>query len=201
MEAHITILIRTSNRPKSFSRCIKSILYQQYQHISLLVSVDNEATEKYVEEHNITSIKIKKDTSVEAPYNLYLNDLVAHVEQGWILILDDDDMLAPDAIRMLLAANAFTNPHALILSTMMWPNGRIVPEAEYLGKHPVRSHIGMPCFMVHHTHKHLLNFDGNKAGDFRIVKELYKQFTTRTVVAKPIVHTGNMGNKGKPIDI
>lgn len=201
MDKHITILIRTSNRPKSFRRCIKSILHQKYPHINLLVSADNAATKNYVEDLNILPVEVRKNTSAKAPYNLYLNDLLSRVEQGWLLILDDDDTLAPDAIKTLIDNKAFDDTSALVLTTMIWPDGRTIPEAEYLGKPPVRKHIGMPCFMVHTSNKHLLKFDGNKAADYRMAVKLYPRFSKKVLISKPIVHVGNTGNNGKPIDI
>ncbi len=64
----------------------------------------------------------------------------------------------------------------------------------------MKSHIGMPCFLVHAKNKRLLKFDGMRAGDFRAVESLWKSKLRKTPVDVVMVQTGNTGAYGKPDD-
>lgn|SRR5215212_8622978 len=203
MKPIFNILIRTSCRPKSFSRCLQSIKEQGFTDVFVIVSADNPETVEYVREHNIEPVIIKKQPGANAPYNLYLNELVDQVQEGWILILDDDDTLKPFALKELADSMFLEDSENVILTRMEWPEGRIIPEDEYFGQYPVRKHIGMPCFMVHYLKKFLLRFDGEKAADYRAAKRIFQNVPAHNLklLNKPIVLVGNTGNNGKPIDV
>lgn len=173
-----------------------------------MVSADDEESFKYASQYcqtplDIEVFRVRKNTDPKytAPYNLYLNTLIKNVKEGWILIIDDDDYLGDRSTLkyIMTQINRYTNH--LVLFQMMWPNGRLIPSNELLGKEPVRKQIGMPCFMVHSNFKNLLHFDGMKAGDFRLIKKLYEVIDKKIVLNYHPVQIGNTGNYGKREDI
>jgi glycosyltransferase involved in cell wall biosynthesis len=201
----INILIRTSNRPKSFARCIQSVLQSGYENLKILVSADNSGTEEYVRGQGFNPTRVIRNNNplLTAPYNLYLNDLLKQVKTGWILILDDDDMLVPGSLKELggVIANADPDKIPVIITRMQWPNGRVIPEQEYWTKAPERKHIGMPCVVFHHKLIPQVKFDGMKAGDYRLARILWNARYGHCFFDKILVNVGNTGNMGRPNDI
>ena len=100
------ILIRNTYRPSTFSKCIKSILAQTYTNYRIIMCYDDdrcmEYLEKYKTHNKIELFKVNRVTQDQYFYNLYCNHLLDRVRDGWILFLDDDDMLArPDSLRII----------------------------------------------------------------------------------------------------
>lgn len=97
--ATINILIRTGNRPSLFQMCITSVLSQNYTHKKIHVSYDTDESLLYLNTYTgLTYVAVTK-TDVPFFYNLFCNDLLQQVQDGWVVFLDDDEM--------------FSNPHAL----------------------------------------------------------------------------------------
>ena len=76
-----------------FNKCIKSILTQSYKNFRILVSYDDEETNRYLKNYSMiekfSMANIKSDKKYK--FNLYFNELLNKVEKGWIIFLDDDD--------------------------------------------------------------------------------------------------------------
>jgi hypothetical protein len=91
-ETHISIVVRTSNRPKFFEENIKSILSQNYDNYTIYVGYDNDSYEYVKNYNNIVKINVKKN-NVPFFYNDYINEIInkIDIQDTWILILDDDD--------------------------------------------------------------------------------------------------------------
>lgn len=203
MKPLINILVRTSNRPNYFARCIKSILSQSYKHFRIIVSVDDLATEQYVIPYGLDYFKVdKKFLSIfqAAPYNLYLNTLTDQVHSGFILILDDDDTLAHDRVLEHIAINVTTSERLLIWR-MQWPDGTVIPQFDGWRKRPDRGQIGMPCFLYHHSWGKAFRFDLFKAADFRFFGQLYNQVPEKIWIDEVFIRIGNKGLRGKPTDL
>lgn len=203
MKPLINILIRTSNRPNYFRKCIHSIRTQSYHNYRIIVSVDDDFTEAYVKPYKLDYIRVKKcQVTAEdtAPYNLYLNKLMRQVDRGWILILDDDDHLAHSCALEIIAQHA-TSSMSLLIWQMTWPNGRVIPDDYHWGKLPQRTFIGMPCFAFHRKWVDVCRFDGKKAGDLRFFHQLFKIHINKIWIKEVLVKTGNIGLKGEPIDL
>lgn len=194
----MNILIRTSDRPKQFTKCLLTVLEQADEDTNILISSDNERTTNYVRAFYFEPIKVIPQTKTAeqpCPYNLYLNELLTYTETGFILILDDDDRLASGALETLI--NELTDPNTLYIARMQWPNGRLIPEDDLFGKMPVRKHIGMPCFYFHTKWADRIEFDARRAGDFRVLMQLWKMIPNKKFINQVIVNTGNTGAKGR----
>ena len=93
----INVLIRTSNRKACFSKCINSILDQNYENYKIIVCYDNvkslDYLSKYKNNKNIDYFFVYNKSQARYKYNLYCNRLKNKVCDGFVLYLDDDDML------------------------------------------------------------------------------------------------------------
>ena len=161
----INILTRTSNRPNGFRQCYESVNRQTYTHIKHYVSYDNEKTFSYLEDFNIIPVKVsvkKKDKpkvdaqgNLYAPYNLYCNELLDKVEDGWVIFLDDDDRLFNDNVLYGIAkliSNCSKN--TLIIGRMRYPNGKLIPSRESIEAEIIKQNdIGSPCVVFHSKFK------------------------------------------------
>lgn len=211
-DTFFNILVRTSGRPRYFRRCLYSIRFQTFVHYRVIVSVDDTQTLTYVNKQlaemgpwaeRVEVVRVEKTVRTEertAPWNLYLNRMMDRVTGGWVLILDDDDTLAvPTALQTIACKIHY--PHQLIIWQMRWPTGRKIPEKDYFHRMPERKHIGMPCFAFHCTYIPKLRFDAKRAGDYRVVRQLYQETLTQTWIPKVLIQTGNTGLVGARKDL
>lgn len=211
----INILTRTSGRSKGFKTCYNSIHNQSYKKVRHIVSYDCDQDLDYLENFNVDLIKVdledlvQKDTSQNPgdqpyfPYNLYCNELMKEVNQGWVLFLDDDDMLAHKHVLAEIVTKLKTaSKETLWLWQMKYPDGRVKPWLSLLLKKEIRlRQIGSPCFMFHSKYKMEVPWDAYKCADYRFVKELSEIIPHIKVIAKPMILLNNFGGKGKRKDI
>jgi glycosyltransferase involved in cell wall biosynthesis len=202
MDPTINVLIRTSNRPEAFKRCLDSVRGQTHKNINILVSVDDDGTADYVQQYDgITMIRVKKHLptpELRAPWNLYLNDLMKAVKGGWIFFLDDDDMLAdPKVLEKVVPY--LKEESRIYFVRMKWPTGRVIPSDEHFRGHQVvRKDIGMPCFLFHARYKYKIVFRGVKQGDIDFISRLTGIIKHQSWIDLIVTKIGNTGANGKP---
>ena len=102
------ILIRNTYRPSYFKKCIKSLLSQTYINYKIIMSYDDENCLEYLNEYKDNEkIEIFKASNVDKSkpffYNLYCNELLDKVQDGWIIFLDDDDMFTHENSLLFLS--------------------------------------------------------------------------------------------------
>jgi len=208
-EPLINILIRTCGRPNSFARCMDSIMEQTYTNYKVHVSVDDQYDDLYVEDYGIIPTIVYPGRKGSTPsgekichWNLYLNKLMDQVHDGWIFILDDDDYLSHNKALQVIADNIMLyDAETMHVWQMTWPNGRIIPEPEFIGVVPfVRKHIGMPCFTFHFKYKYN-RFDDLRAGDFRFINKLSTHVKHINFIETILINIGNTGLVGQKKDI
>jgi GR25 family glycosyltransferase involved in LPS biosynthesis len=166
------IIIRTSNREKMFNECIKSILKQTHKNIRILVSYDNEVTNRYLKNYNMIEtfpmhhIKNKE----KYKFNLYCNELMNNVETGWIIFLDDDDIWIHD--KFLQYLSLFLNDDDnLLIWKFMRPDKIIFPEKDIkIG------HIDTTSFCFNSKHKNKSSWHDKIAGDFNFISKLTNNY-------------------------
>lgn len=127
MNPFINILIRTSNRPGLFARCLQSIDEQTYLNFRVIVGYDNAAALQYIPEY-LTKVYVKGN-NLPYFYDCYCNVLKVMVTDGWFFFLDDDDALSSPTILEELARH-LQEPGALICQ--MLRNGLAKPRDAYI---------------------------------------------------------------------
>jgi len=154
----INILIRTSNRPSGFARCLKSIVTQTYPNIRIIIGYDNEKALRYIP-NGLEAIPMTADRSLPFFYDLYCNDLKARVTDGYFLFLDDDDILVKDILKDI----PLTGDGLLV---QLKRGTQIVPFD--LNIRPAK--VGMPCLILHHSLKNISMVTGTGVGDYFWIK-------------------------------
>lgn len=176
------ILTRTSNRPNYFSRCCESIDAQSYKNFQHIVCTDDINSVEYVKKSGRTPIvfeEIKKDERIKnpvlsTPYNLYINNLYNHVNEGYIIFIDDDDEFCnPNALSFLaqcLIENSDIDDK-MIFWKVGFPNDATIPhdfDASFLRPRNI-SGIG---FTFHSKYLFAAKWDEFKESDFRVAHKL-----------------------------
>lgn len=200
----INVVTRTSNRPNGFKRCRESIINQTYKNIRHIVSIDNLADEYYVKDSGadyffIDKSEVEKMPDIPDPktgkrfiYNLYFNILFGKVNDGWILIIDDDDYLKSPTIIEEIVSNISSNQDLLIFQ-MEYENGSVLPTIPEIGQIPRIGRIGSPCIMIHSAIAKTIKWDGWKCGDFRYITQCWKKTDKKIGIKKPVVRIGGQG--------
>lgn len=171
----INILTRTSRRKNYFTECRKSVLEQTYSNIRHIISVDDNESYKYVklngcEEFNIVRNQRQiRHSENHMPYNLYINSLLNKVNSGWIMILDDDDILINNLAIQNIVNNLPDFPSILIFKTQ-YGNG-FKPETHFK-KGIVKGDVTSNCFIFHSSLKQHSYWNDQKGSDYFFLNKL-----------------------------
>lgn len=174
-ENKLNILIRTSLRPELFKTCIESVLSQNYTNYHIYICYDKIESINYLQNYetkyiNITTFFIENDSNEKYKFNLYNNELMDKVEDGFILFLDDDDMFTHNYCFKIINEN-LTNENILIWKFMR-PDKLIYP------KHINNIKLGeidttSICF--HIKYKNISKWEDKQCGDYYFYNNLFKQ--------------------------
>ena len=209
----INILTRTSNRPKGFAKCRNSIESQTYLSLNHLVSYDRKKDLKYLNKYDCLYIKVRppifknrlarKKPEDYKPYNLYCNKLLENVKEGWVMFLDDDDMLAHNEVLKQLATYIPKfDEDTLFIWQAQFPDGTLIPP-DYTFKDQIikLQHIDTACFIFHSKYKDVARWDAYWAADFRFIKQLSEIIPKQVWIPSVLTKKNNFGDQGKRNDI
>jgi len=209
---HINILTRTSNRPFSFSCCRESIVKQTHKNVTHIVSYDNPDDLEYLNLYeDIRKVRVDQGQLVSdwmmdhrnpneipeggqpySPHNLYCNALLDNVDDGWIMFLDDDDILCNErALEEIVSY--IKNEDTIAYWQMLFPDGGLSTVQTFSRGTPVLCDIGSPCFLFHSKWKHYSWWDQWKCSDFRFVTRLHQNIPNKEWIVKPYVQVGGFG--------
>lgn len=200
----INILIRTSNRHKEFSQCIKSIRAQTYKNVRLIISSD-----KHKEDYPFVSdVTEGFDRTIHfvdwngQPYgwNLYCNTLKSHVKEGWFFYLDDDDWLSKSRSLMVISKH-LKDPEVGVIcqyyrKRMAKPSNLVLEQGYVKPESIIKGHIGGSAIFLHASQKEIADWQSKKAADFDFIKDVSSKIPLK-FVAVPVVQTGNSGRHGR----
>lgn len=207
-ENKISILIRTCMRPNFFKKCIDSILSQEYSNYCIHIAYDRNESYEYIEPltkqypNKIFAYYINKDNISKEKYrfNLYCNDLMDIVKDGYIMFLDDDDMLSHSHVLQMINDH-IVDEKSIILWKFSRPDMEIFPfRAPYvrLGE------IDTSCVCFHSSFKKLGRWPDKQCGDFGFYSMLMKNTIDKGVKYIPIrsiltktIYTDRVANFGK----
>lgn len=187
----INILIRTSYRPTQFARCMESITCQTYRNIRVVVGFDNLRALEYIPK-GIERQMVYADKTLPYFYDVYCNQLKLNTEMGWFFFLDDDDVLSSPTVLQQLSEHLHAFNSAIICQFLR--RGIPKPADNYIRKGVIwEGKIGLPCLVLHSKYKELSSLDGQKAGDYRYIKEVTDQVHTKFITL-PLVSAGPRGH-------
>jgi hypothetical protein len=216
----INILTRTSNRPNGFSVTHQSIKNQTYKNIKHIVSYDNDNDLSYLNEYSdIELVKINKlelinkDNSISpntgkySPHNLYFNEMIKYVNDGWVIYLDDDDKFTDDTVidKIVNAIND-SDDDTLIVWQFKLGNNLILPKEISKDIPPVIAGIGGGAIAFNCKYNNDAIWDSWKCSDFRVIDKLFHKipnikFIKEVLVLAPIPGSGDRIDIIKESDI
>ena len=209
------ILVRTSGRPNYFKACISSIRRQSYQNFRVLVSYDDPDSYHYVKAYpDVHPVKVEKtqprsfhrsvDPARQNPFipNLYLNTLLNHVKEGFILFLDDDDcLLEKDALQII--SDHVRSADDLVFWRVRLSNQRLIPSDANFGQAPVYTQINTAGFSFHSRYIEFAKWDGWRGGDYHVANKLYQKIPNKIYIDRALSgqqDQHNMAGLGLRID-
>ena len=126
------------NTAAYLDRSITSIINQTYKNIRHIVSVDDVMSYQYVKKNGVLDrdiIFMNKPIRINSnhmPYNLYMNYLMNEVKSGWILFLDDDDILIDNDSINIIIENLPKSPALLIFKSKV--GDKYIPDLNFKKK-------------------------------------------------------------------
>jgi len=204
----VNILVRTSERPKYFENCIKSILEQTYKNINIWVAIDS--VHDYTVKYPVYPVKVKKIKGVQPiendenygvpfPQNLFLNELQSKVKIGLIIYLDDDDKFTHNN-SIELIVNSYLQENDLIFWNVR-SKKRTIPKPENFGKPPVVCDISGIGFAFDAKYKFLAEWEPYKRGDFRVTTKLYNNIENKDFINLVLTNTQDGQHFGAQNDL
>lgn len=174
-ENKFNILIRTSMRPDFFKLCINSVLTQQYNNYHIYICYDNIECLSYLNQYqftkNITFFFIENDSTEKYKFNLYNNTLMDMVNDGFIMFLDDDDVLTHNLCLKIINENII-DENSILMWKFMRPDKLVYPKNIYdikIGEIDTTS----LCFNC--KYKNLSKWSDKQCGDFYFYSELFRK--------------------------
>lgn len=211
----INIITRTSGRPNDFQKNREWLLNQTYQNYRHIVSCDDEDTVEYVKKHGCDKlVEIDRKSLMNdhdyvgkipnprtGPYslhNLYMNECHKHVEDGWIMYVDDDDRLySLDSLKEIADAIMSADEDTIIYWQIHIRSYNTIPRIIDERNPPRMRQISSQCFAFHSKYKDAVRWDDWKCGDFRFIHKLHAIVNKHKFLNKPLVFTprDNNGNR------
>ena len=201
------ILTRTNNRPKYFFLCHSSLKSQDYEgSVKHYVSIDDPKTMEYISmyrnELNIVNVERQQKTQANSfPYNDYLNSMLAKVEEGWVMVLDDDDKFMKEDVLSIISNKIKEHDEDTIILWKVKIGARICPSAAYFGKQIRRNDISNIGFAFHSKHKDKACWPNLRGGDFKCIDSLSKHLKCVWIDDILTCTNNNAGNFGNQRDI
>lgn len=218
----LTIITRTSNRPALFRRLRESIQNQtiNQNEIYHLILADNLESYQYAFEILNQGVDYKKEDPLPAArvslvqkpnsngrgfYNLYLNEGVEIVANGWIMFVDDDDYLVNNYCLQEVVDILKDESRFYIIQFLR--GTKVKPPESLFAKHQYRAgdtspivsgKIGSSCIIVPATMAKKARWDDGLGADYRYIRDLALQFPY-SFYPIPVVQATKKGNKGKNI--
>lgn len=175
----INIITRTSKRPNYFLECYSTIIRQSYPNIRHIIGYDDKQSLNYILKNKpiknniffVQSLEKRTERS-HMPYNLYMNELMKYIDEGWIINMDDDDIFVNIESISILVSYIKNDDQLLIWKTKN--NGKILPSDKSFKKKPIRGDITSNSYMFHSKYKNYAIWDNKAGSDFRVLEKLMK---------------------------
>lgn len=160
-------------------RMYQSILSQTYPNIRVIVTYDNPLALNYIPK-GTHAIRVHKEPKKLYGYDNYVNLLKAEVNEGYFFVLDDSDILSSsNVISDLVIELKDTNG----IICQFKRKDRLKPSNELIDrKEIIMGKIGMPCLVLRHDFKHLVDLDGSvNAADYHWIKAVSEKIELKFI--------------------
>ena len=171
----INILTRTGTRQQCFRNLQSSIREQTHRRIRHILSVDVRPVQQCFQCKDCELIEVQKRTSGRCPYNAYLNELASRVDDGWVIILDDDArLIAPTFLENLSRECTRSDPNEILIYPILLGEG-----ADEFGKGEIDmatlqvGELDMANFCAHRSVFECVQFTEECAGDFKFLERCH----------------------------
>ena len=190
----INILIRNCYRPNYFSKCIESILKQNYKNYRIIICYDDKKCNEYLNKYlhkNIEKFYINLKNKNKYKFNLYCNHLLNRVKEGWILFLDDDDKLVNNNCLKIIN-NKITCKNDFLIWNFLRPD-KIIKIKDI--NNIQLGDIDTTSFLFNKAYKDLVRWDDQQNGDFRFVKNILNKNNFNVKIINKILTSTIYKNK------
>lgn len=188
------VLMRTSNRPEYFKKAIESILQQTYPNYDVTICYDKIESLSYLEPYEnhekIQYFHVEETCEDKYKFNLYCNELMKKINDGYILFLDDDDIYLGN--RCFEIINQHIGDHDMIIWKFLRPDKLVYPSNEHilsLGE----IDTSMVCF--HHSLQEKSSWGSKQYGDYSFYKPLFEDKTIKKHFVNFVLTTTQFNNK------
>jgi hypothetical protein len=188
------VLMRTSNRPEYFKRAIESILQQTYLNYDVTICYDKIESLSYLEPYEnhekIQYFHVEETCEDKYKFNLYCNQLMKKINDGYILFLDDDDIYLGN--RCFEIINYHIGNYHMIIWKFLRPDKLVYPSNEHilsLGE----IDTSMVCF--HHSLQEKSSWGSKQYGDYYFYKPLFEDKTIKKQFVNFVLTTTQFNNK------
>ena len=179
-EHKINILIRTSNRERCFRKCIKSILDQGYENYQVYICYDKDESLTYLRDYAndawIRFFPISIESKEKYKFNLYCNELMDKVDDGFIMFLDDDDMLCHCRVFQMINDALSRDEESICVWKFLRPDKVIYPKDVTEIK---LGEITTSGFAFHSKHKMLSRWPDKQCGDYAFFSGLQEHLAVK----------------------
>jgi len=163
----ITVITRTSGRPRFFARCRQSVLNQSRKAWHVVAYDDPH--DDYPEGDDLLRLLHFSGRQSNRYFNVVFGLDKIPDSHPWVMFLDDDDhLLTTTAIETI--ENAITSDDDLLLWQVQFPHGRLVPGGAF-GQPPEPGNITGIGFCYHK--KHWRDWPPVDFGDYMVISQLY----------------------------
>lgn len=178
-ETKINILTRSGRREDCFKLLRQSIEKQSFKNWKHLISNDNVESKFLNSYDNVHTVNfVKKDKMKykgtehrHCPYNIYLNELLKHTDDGWVIIVDDDALLVDYNFLLNVAKECYKadKNDVIIYDIFAGSSKKIMPinMKKQIKEGLVSGHVDMNGFAFHTSNK--IRFDDKCSGDYHFL--------------------------------
>jgi len=188
------VLMRTSNRPEYFKTAIESVLQQTYPNYDVTICYDKIESLSYLEHYEnhekIQYFHVEETCEDKYKFNLYCNQLMKKINDGYIVFLDDDDIYLGN--RCFEIINQHIGDHNMIIWKFLRPDKLVYPSNEHilsLGE----IDTSMVCF--HHSLQEKSSWGSKQYGDYSFYKPLFEDKTIKKQFVNYVLTTTQFNNK------
>jgi hypothetical protein len=197
----LTVVIRTHDRPEMFKRAIESVRNQTHKNIDIVVGVDTADSMKYAKQFKPTKIiectPRERKGHQDFPANEYISNLIQHITEGYILILDDDNYIAdPEGVEKLFSQ--IDKELCVYIIRYRYPDGQLFPNNQLFNSKTIQNGgIDWASCVFHARLRDVAKTKPLYNADFHFITSLVDYIKVTKWIDLALVHTETPGNDGK----